>query len=414
MKRVEKLEETCNLQHDMLTRHNAEVKNAVVSERQQMLGMMDGYLGAGLEKRAEWGDVWLAPPLCFGLLLDELLGPSAAALFLLFSGNDDRSVSVEAEGPLYRMLHELFLVHKHNISHWVGVLGLGSAKCVSELRRVALRRVEVEKLGDRRGDFRAQIRHRPLASWAITHPHVTCILKRDILCLKIHQMFLENMYSKIAATLEESTKPAQIEAIVKYRQNVIHGHEAAARAAFPMQHEEDDPKSKWRSPGLSTKQIEHQAKLMLQHCAMYSKLPSTFFVSRKLASKRKASDNAHNDTWLAKRQKDTAKPRASSNKRDRTTALSKGAKHSLGEMLNVGKKQATGSAAAGSGIANEDNTGHWSYFNKIKVRGEGACFDDLKTSIGTHHPSFKPGEHGLASSKVKKAWLDALRKHLSQ
>ena len=45
-----------------------------VSERQQMLGMMDGYLGAGLEKRAEWGDVWLAPPLCFGLLLDELLG----------------------------------------------------------------------------------------------------------------------------------------------------------------------------------------------------------------------------------------------------------------------------------------------------------------------------------------------------
>ena len=228
-------------------------------------------------------------------------------------------------------------------------------------------------------------------------------------------MFLENQFSKIEAALEDATKPAQIEAIAKYRQNVIHGHEAESRALCPIQHKKKDHKSKWKSPGLSTSQIAIQSQLMVAHCRKYATLPAEFFISRNEAKKRKPTGSAHNERWLQQRITETEKQRAGGKKRDLGTALAQGASHKISEMVSVGKKQATGSAAAASGTANEDNTGHWAYFDKIKVRGEGARFDDLKKAISTHHPHFKPDDYGLkADCRVKKTRLQALRSHLGQ
>ena len=192
--------------YEYAARHKDRVfKRALfIYQGQDQIRMIDGFLKAGLQKRRDWGDVWVEAPLCLGLIMGELLGPSATALFLEFSGHTDESARVESEVPLRSMLRAMFEPQKHSISHWMGVFGFTSVVCVAELQKVALRRVQVEKLGGRMGDNRKW--HRPLQLWMLECPHLTVIMKKEILCLKIHQMFLENQFSKIEAALEDATK----------------------------------------------------------------------------------------------------------------------------------------------------------------------------------------------------------------
>lgn len=124
--------------YEYAARHKDRVfKRALfIYQGQEQIGMIDGFLKAGMQKRRDWGDVWLEALLCLGLIMDELLGPSATALFLEFSGHADGGVCVESEGPLHSMLRSVFEPQKHSISHWMGVFGLTSDVYVAELQKV--------------------------------------------------------------------------------------------------------------------------------------------------------------------------------------------------------------------------------------------------------------------------------------
>ena len=384
------------------------------ADKTELEGMVVKFLQLGLAKRREWGDVWMQPPMCFGLIMDELYGPSAASVFLQLAGKQRTryihnvcaccgKVKVEIQ-PVFDRLYSIFKPYQLSISYWFVELGFSAAGCLAEFQNIAGRISQVEEHGDRRPTHNHL--HRPLHWWSAEYPEVTTIMKRELLCVRIHQMVLENLFSKIAACLEESLQPTQLEAAIKYMQNVIFPMEKAARDMHPMVHKSLDHKSKWKSPGLSSAQITFLCDAMNLHCAQYSKLPAGFFIASKEARKRNGNDDAHNRDYHEFKKAKVANrraPRANAKKRDVESMLAAGASHSIAEIRAVGNA----SSSVDGATANENNPLHYSFFSKIKVRNTGgstgACFSNLVDQITHHHPGFDPQEAGVATSKFKVA-----------
>ena len=89
------------------------------------------YLHLGMAKRVKWGGVWLKPPLCFGLMVDEQYGSSAAAVFLDMHDGAVR----QRKPPFYSELMGMFRQHAGGVRSWWAEFGFGG--CRDEVVKLA-------------------------------------------------------------------------------------------------------------------------------------------------------------------------------------------------------------------------------------------------------------------------------------
>ena len=156
---------------------------------------------------------------------------------------------------------------------------------------------------------------------------------------------------------------------------------------------------------------------MQVYCKQYKSIDSSSaVVSRTEASKPQSTDVEHNEQFMQQREiaingKDRLGGKRGK-KRDRESALQAGSLHTLRGALSVGKDQ-NGAPSQKSDLANEENPKHWLYYQKIKVKGDGASFSDLSAAVAQHHGDFDIAKYGEdADCKIKWKWINALKIHL--